>query len=142
MSDKGQKGWIPLPVAQIEPGEIPLAVGGIDGDQPAAVELGGKDVAFAVRRAIAVVLQAERLDDVIGEAADHVHRLGASEDGGAAVAGLVGGVPVFEIVGQIRFGLTLLCLGLLEAKDVRLMGLHKLPEGTLPDHRPNAIDVP
>ncbi len=51
-------------------------------------------------------------------------------------------MPVFAIARKVWLDLDLLRLGLLEAQDIRPVGIDELLEGSLPDHCPYAVDVP
>ena len=118
-----------LPLAAVvQPGQLCLGVGGVDGHQPELRVLQGDDPALLV-----MLLDAQ--------AVPHRNRLPLGKDSGARIALALGTVPVLMIAGGIHFGLTGLHLGFLDAEKVRVL-LPEEVQKSLVQTGPDAIDIP
>ena len=73
----------------VDPGQLPLGVGGVAGDKPEIGILQGDEPAFRVQ-----------LRDP--QAVTDRKRFGFREDGGAGVAFFLGGVPKLTIAGELQ----------------------------------------
>lgn len=138
----GQEGRIPMLPAHVQAGEFALAVGGVNGDQPEFGILGGQDSPLFIGVTEDVTFYLVFVDNCLGQAAGDVERLGFAEDGGAGVAFLFGRVPVFVILWQVDFSLTLFSFGFLNTQNIRLVLGDKRLKSAFIDDCADAVDVP
>lgn len=110
--------WVPEFFTECETGKLMLGIRDVDGDEEKIWELGGEYPALAGGVAVGVFVPEVAGVDVVGEATGDGDGLNFGEDGRARVAGAVGGVPDFLVVGEVDFGLTFFGFGFLEADDV------------------------
>lgn len=116
--------------AEVESSEFALGVGGVDGDEVEVLEFGGDDAAF-------------RVEFVDAQSVGDFEWGNLGKDGGARVAGFIGGVPVSLVGAEFEWEFDLFGsgLGFLEAEDVGLFGADEVGESFLQGGA-DAVDVP
>ena len=138
----GKEGRVPVLVAQCQPAEVFLGIGGIHRDDMEISVFRRDHAAFVGAVAFQFVGKLVAVGERLRESVGDFQRLLLGEDRGARVALFHRGVPVLVVAGQVDFDLPAFGLGFLQAQDVRLVLGQEGLEGALPQHGANAVDVP
>lgn len=140
--DVGEKGLVPMLVAQLEAAEVAFTVGCINSDNPKVGELGGNHSPFGVGVAVAIALYIEPLDDVGRKTVDILDGWGFAKDGGAAVALFDCTKKVFGVLRQVKLDLPPLGFGFLQAQDVGIVIGDEFLKQPFTQYGPQTIYIP
>src|SRR3989339_619203 len=134
-----EKRWIPNRMTEFQSREIALGIGGIDVYEKRVFELHRDHTTFLEWLAKSIF---KFIRIGIGNIVHNGERLDLGKDRRACIARFLCRVPDLLILRQIYFCLTLLCFGLLQTQDVRLMLLHKRDERILTQYSPKTVYIP
>jgi hypothetical protein len=135
-------GLVPL-LAEGDAGEVVLGVGRVGGDDVELVELGCDDPALVVAVAVVVADEATGFDKLLRDVVDDGEWLYLGKYCSTAVAfARARRIPVLCVLWEVDFGLSLLCLGLLETHDIWLVLCDELLNLALAHDCSYAIYIP
>src|SRR3989338_6387966 len=130
-------------VAEGKAAQVVFCVGGIDRYDEKILKLERDDPPLLVGVPVPVAGHVVFLEYLLRQTEQYGQRLLFRENSCSAVAfARRRGIPVFLVFGKVDLGLVLLCLGLLEARNIRF---HRLKEGHKRPflvYAPDAVDVP